>query len=60
MASKTLKADRDVVTLEEFERDLSRRRECAGPMNLPRNAGKRRTPSKQALLAAIKRTGARW
>ena len=60
MASKTLKSDREVVTLDEFERDLRRRRDRAVPVDPPRNSGKRRSPSKQALLDAIKRSGSGW
>ncbi len=60
MASKTLKGDREVVTLDEFERDLRRRRDRSVPIEPPRNSGTRRSQSKQALLDAIKRTGARW
>lgn len=48
------------VSLEDFERDLSRRREEAGPINIPRNSGTRRTKSKQLLLAALTQLGATW
>jgi hypothetical protein len=44
----------------EFGRDLLRRREAAGNPTLPRNSGKRRTPSKRALLKAIEEAGGEW
>jgi hypothetical protein len=39
--------------MAEFGHDLLRRREAAGNPDLPCNSGKRRTPSKRALLKAI-------
>lgn len=58
MASKTSKPE--AVTFEDFALDIARRREAAGNPELPRNAGKRRRPSKRALLDAIAATGAKW
>jgi hypothetical protein len=46
--------------MAEFGRDLLRRREAAGDPALPRNSGKRRTPSKRALLKAIDDAGGKW
>jgi hypothetical protein len=60
MASKSSKTDSAPITLEEFGRDILRRREAAGPLDLPRNGGERRTESKRALLAAIKAAGGEW
>jgi hypothetical protein len=53
-------AERPVVDMAEFGRDLLRRREAAGIGDLPRNSGKRRTPSKRALLKAIEEAGGKW
>ncbi|QNA84950.1 hypothetical protein G4G27_13810 [Sphingomonas sp. So64.6b] len=39
---------------------LTARRGAAGVTDLPRNAGKNRTASKKALLAAIEKSGGRW
>ncbi len=59
MASKTSKAD--PVTLEDFGRDVARRRGALGDTaDLPRNSGNRRTASKRALLKAIAAAGGRW
>ncbi len=60
MASKSSKADPQPITLEAFGRDIERRLEAAGPLDLPRNSGTRRTASKRALLKAIEDTGAKW
>jgi len=48
------------MTLEEFERDLARRREEAGAIEMPRNSGKRRTKSKKILLDLLEKLGATW
>jgi len=60
MASTFSKTDPQPVTLEAFGRDIARRREEAGALDLPRNSGARRTSSKSALLKAIGATGAKW
>lgn len=39
---------------------LAARRKAAGIPQVPRNAGADRTPSKQALLDQIAKTGADW
>ncbi|WP_221262866.1 hypothetical protein [Sphingomonas kyeonggiensis] len=41
------------MSLEDFERDLERRLEEVGPINMPRNSGTRRTRSKQVLLDVL-------
>ena len=43
-----------------FGRALLRRRDAVGPLDVPRNSGKRRTPSKRALLKAIEEAGGKW
>lgn len=48
------------VLLDVFVADIERRRQEAGITELPRNSGNRRTPSKRALLAAIKDLGGEW
>jgi hypothetical protein len=60
MASKTSKTEPEAVSLAEFGRDLLRRRAETGIADLPRNSGKRRTPSKRALLKAIEEAGGKW
>ncbi|MDQ8758126.1 hypothetical protein RCO27_18015 [Sphingosinicella sp. LHD-64] len=63
MASKTSKANDgpgEPVDMAAFGRDLVRRRAAAGDPEPPRNSGKRRTPSKRALLKAIEEAGGRW
>lgn len=59
MASPTSTTDRP-IPLAEFAADIQRRRQEAGVGDVPRNSGKRRTPSKRALLAAIEKAGGRW
>jgi hypothetical protein len=53
-------AERPVIDMAEFGRDLLRRREAAGNPDLPRNSGNRRTLSKRALLKAIEDAGGKW
>lgn len=64
MASKRLKTDKDWtgkrVSFPAFSDALSARREELGQPELPRNAGKNRTPSKRALLKAIEQAGGKW
>jgi hypothetical protein len=61
MALKTSKPEReDVIDMAAFGRDLCRRLEAAGPLEVPRNSGKRRTASKRALLKAIEKAGGNW
>lgn len=48
------------MKFEDFAADIARRREAAGNPEMPRNSGKRRTPSKRALLKAIEEAGGTW
>lgn len=59
MALPISKTDRP-IPLAEFAADIQRRRLEAGGVDVPRNAGTRRTASKRALLAAIEKAGGRW
>jgi hypothetical protein len=59
MASRTSKPDK-AIPLAEFTADIERRRLTTGVTELPRNTGKRRTPSKKALLKAIEAAGGKW
>ncbi len=59
--SKTPEGDGRRVDFVEFSAKLARRRaELGDDLVIPRNSGERRTPSKRALLKAIKATGADW
>lgn len=49
-----------VVAYREFAMDLVARREGLGEVEVPRNAGNRRTASKQALLKALDQLGTKW
>jgi hypothetical protein len=62
MASKTSKADdsETVIPMGEFGRRIAARKAKLGLPDLPRNAGKRRTASKKALLKAIEDAGGKW
>jgi hypothetical protein len=53
-------AEGKAISLEELARDVERRRAAAGYPEMPRNSGKRRTASKQALLDAIREIGGKW
>ena len=50
--------------MAEMGEQLARRRAeyeaKYGPLEIPRNAGKNRTPSKRALLKAIEDAGGKW
>ena len=48
------------IPLAEFAADIDRRRAETGSVDLPRNSGARRTPSKRALLKAIEEAGGKW
>ena len=48
------------ITHSEFAARLATRRAELGNPEMPRNSGKRRTPSKRALLKAIEDAGGRW
>ena len=62
MASKTSKADpaAAIIDMAELGARLARRKAELGLPELPRNAGKRRTSSKRALLRAIEDAGGKW
>ncbi|HEX8123969.1 MAG TPA: hypothetical protein VF548_00125 [Allosphingosinicella sp.] len=60
MASNTSKAEPRAVPLADFAADIARRRAETRIAELPRNSGKRRTPSKRALLEAIESAGGKW
>ena len=60
MVFKTLKSRREPMTLEALGQSIERRRKVAGEVEVPRNAGAQRTPSKRALLKAIKDAGGEW
>ena len=49
------------IDFAEFAAKVQQRRDALGDkLIIPRNDGTRRTPSKRALLKAIKATGADW
>ncbi len=48
------------VPLASFALELQARRARLEKIDMPRNSGERRTPSKRALLAAIKDSGGVW
>ncbi|WP_156428419.1 hypothetical protein [Novosphingobium sp. FSW06-99] len=60
MAFKTLKTRHDAISLDALGKDIAARRAVAGTIDVPRNAGTRRTPAKRALLAQISKTGGSW
>ena len=60
MASTPSKVEPEIISLEEFGRDVERRRQMAGVVDMPRNAGDRRTARKRALLKAIEDVGGKW
>ena len=61
MVSKTSKAEEPTrLSHPDFAARLAARRAELGNPELPRNSGKRRTPSKRALLKAIEDAGGKW
>ena len=60
--SKTsgIESEETVIDMAELGARLAARRAELGELDLPRNSGKRRTPSKKALLAAIEAAGGKW
>ncbi|WP_158298989.1 hypothetical protein [Sphingomonas psychrotolerans] len=54
------KPEQPVIDLAELGARIAERRAALGVGDLPRNSGKRRTPSKKALLAAIEAAGGKW
>lgn len=59
MASRTSHPEQ-AVPFAEVAADVARRRAELGIVNMPRNAGNRRTESKRALLKAIADAGGNW
>jgi hypothetical protein len=60
MAFKTLQTRAEPTTLEAMSKHLAARRAETGPVEVPRNSGKRRTEAKHALLAEIEKLGEEW
>lgn len=62
MASRTSKTEaaEPVIRMADLAARLAARRAELGNPELPRNAGKARTPSKRALLKAIEEAGGKW
>jgi hypothetical protein len=60
MAFKTFKTRREPITLEELGQRIASREAALGGVDVPRNTGTRRTPSKRALLKAIEDVGGKW
>lgn len=62
MASKTSKPEAEVpvIRMAEMGARIAARKAELGLPELPRNAGKNRTASKQALLKAIEDAGGKW
>lgn len=60
MAFDTLKTKREAISLATLGERVAARRLGAGPVDVPRDAGKGRTVSKQALLDEIAKAGGQW
>lgn len=60
MAFKTLKTKREAISLTTLGQRIAERRIVVGSVDVPRNEGTRRTPSKQALLDEIAKAGGQW
>lgn len=61
MASKISKNESElVINMAELGARIAKRKAELGLPDLPRNAGTNRTPSKRALLKAIKDAGGEW
>ena len=60
MAFKTFKTKREAISLATLGEEIAERRLAVGPVNVPRNSGARRTPSKQSLLKEIAKAGGNW
>jgi hypothetical protein len=58
MAFKTLNTTREAISLTTLGKRIAERRLVVGAVDVPRNEGKRRTPSKQALLMRSPRPAA--
>lgn len=60
MAFKTLKTKREATSLAMLGKRIAERRLVVGSVDVPRNEGTRRTPSKQVLLDEIAKAGGQW
>ena len=65
MASRTSRTDAadgqlPVIDMAAIGQRIAARKAALGLPDLPRNSGKRRTASKQALLKAIEEAGGKW
>ena len=60
MAFKTFKTKFEAISLAALGEEIAERRLAVGPVNVPRNAGARRTPSKRSLLEEIAKVGGNW
>lgn len=60
MAFKTLKTKREAISLTTLGKRIAERHRAVGDVDIPRNEGKRRTPSKQTLLDEIAKVGGQW
>lgn len=59
MALRNSSPDRP-IPFDVFAADVARRRAENPDVDVPRNAGNRRTESKRALLKAIEEAGGKW
>jgi hypothetical protein len=60
MAFKTLKTKNEAIGLAALGEEISARRAAVGKLNVPRNAGSRRTAAEAALIEQIAKIGGRW
>ncbi len=60
MAFKTLKTEREPISMEALGQQLAARKAELGGVEVPRNSGANRTASKRALLAEIAKLGGEW
>ena len=60
MPSKTSKPNQESISFADWSADIAKRKRGAGIADLPRNSGSRRNSSKQALIEALERSGAKW
>ena len=60
MVFKTFKTKSKAISLTALGEAIAERRCVVGAVEVPRNAGTRRTPAKQALLEEISKAGGSW
>ncbi len=60
MPSKTYKSNKEPISFADWSADIAKRKRESSIAELPRNSGSRRTQSKQALIEALERSGAKW